>query len=137
MLRETLKQNSSLTHLTLQGNNFDDGAALVWADIISVTLFYSTQLNSTQASLNCICLYFQNTIRIEYLDLSHNNFGEEGGRILGPAIAENASIKYLNLSWNNIRRKGATAIAKGLGVIQFNLINYFSCLFIYLILTLG
>jgi hypothetical protein len=58
----------------------------------------------------------KNTIRIEYLDLSHNDFGEEAGRVLGPAIAENASIKELNLSWNNIRRKGAIAIAKGLSV---------------------
>lgn len=48
--------------------------------------------------------------------MSHNNFGEESGKILGPAIAENISIKTLNLSWNNIRRKGAVAIAKGLGV---------------------
>jgi Ran GTPase-activating protein (RanGAP) involved in mRNA processing and transport len=59
---------------------------------------------------------FKNTIKIEYLDLSHNNFGEESGKLLGPAIAENASIRELNLGWNNIRRKGALAIAKGLGV---------------------
>ena len=65
------------------------------------------------------------------MDLSHNNFGEEGGRILGPALAENDSIKYLNLSWNNIRRKGATAIAKGLGVIKFHANTYILfCLFI-------
>jgi hypothetical protein len=46
--------------------------------------------------------------------LSHNNFGEESGRLLGPAIAENASLKHLILSWNNIRRRGAIAIAKGI-----------------------
>ena len=35
-LREILKLNSSLTHLTFQGNNFDDSTAPIWADIISV-----------------------------------------------------------------------------------------------------
>lgn len=55
--------------------------------------------------------------------MSHNNFGEESGKILGPAIAENISIKNLNLSWNNIRRKGAVAIAKGLGVTNFQIIK--------------
>ena len=66
-------------------------------------------------------------MRIEYLDLSHNNFGEESGKILGQAIAENASIKTLNLSWNNIRRKGAIAIAKSLSVILD--LNYYICVF--------
>ena len=63
-----------------------------------------------------LVIILQNTIKIEYLDLSHNEFGEEAGKILGPAIAENNSIKYMDLSWNNLRRKGAIAIAKGLGV---------------------
>ena len=98
MLKETLKQNTSLTHLTLQGNKFDDATASIWAEIIS------------------------NTIKIEYLDLSHNEFGEAAGKLLGPAIAENSSLKHLNLSWNNIRRKGAAAVAKGLGVSDQNLI---------------
>ncbi len=60
-------------------------------------------------------------MRIEYLDLSHNNFGEDSGKLLGNAIAENSSIQELNLSWNNIRKKGALGIAKGLSV------NYLLC----------
>ena len=55
-------------------------------------------------------------MRIEYLDLSHNNFGEEAGKLIGNAIGENTSIVHLNLSWNNIRRKGAVGITKGLCV---------------------
>lgn len=35
-LREVLKTNSSLTHLTFQGNHFDDTSAPIWADIIAV-----------------------------------------------------------------------------------------------------
>lgn len=85
----------------MQGNRFDDVTAVVWAEIIS------------------------NTIKLEYLDLSHNEFGEEAGKLLGPAIAENNSIRYMDLSWNNLRRKGAIAIAKGLStnssIKQFDL----------------
>ena len=35
-LRETFKQNNSLTHITLRGNNFDDTTAPIIADIIAV-----------------------------------------------------------------------------------------------------
>lgn len=38
------------------------------------------------------------------------------GIVLGPAIAENSSLKELDLSWNSLRRKGATAIALGVKV---------------------
>lgn len=38
------------------------------------------------------------------------------GIVLGPAIAENSSIKELDLSWNSLRRKGASAIAQGVKV---------------------
>lgn len=36
--------------------------------------------------------------------------------VLGPAIAENSSIKELDLSWNSLRRRGATALAQGVKV---------------------
>lgn len=88
-------------------------------------------------------------MKIEYLDLSHNNFGEESGKIkfvykkvyvykglsknvflcfqmkgkiLAPAIVENSSIKHLDLGWNNIRRKGAIAIAKAVAVIKITIL---------------
>ncbi len=41
---------------------------------------------------------------------------EQAGVVLGPAIAENSSLKSLDLSWNSIRRKGAKAIADGIKV---------------------
>jgi hypothetical protein len=72
----------------LQGNKFEDASAAVWADIIA------------------------NNLRIEYLDLSHNHFGEDSGKLLGAALAENSSLQELNLGWNNIRRRGALGIAK-------------------------
>ena len=59
---------------------------------------------------------FQNSQKVEYLDLSENRFDELSGEILGPAIAENTSIKELNLSWNYFRLSGAIAVARGIGV---------------------
>lgn len=64
-------------------------------------------------------MLLQNTTKIEYLNLSHNKFAEMAGVVLGPAIAENSSIKELDLSWNSLRRKGAVAIAQGIKVWIF------------------
>lgn len=58
----------------------------------------------------------QNTTKVQYLDLSHNHFGDVSGTILGPAIADNTCLKELDLSWNCIRRKGAVAITQGVKV---------------------
>ena len=59
---------------------------------------------------------FQKCSKLEYLNLSHNRLGEVAGLLLGPAIAENTTLKELNISWNTIRRKGAMAIAQGIKV---------------------
>lgn len=114
-LYDMLKQNNTLTHLVLQGNDFDDSSAEVWADIILVRESLSIKL-----SKNILIFCFENTNRLEYLDLSHNNFGELAGKLLGPAISENTSLKTLILSWNNLRSRGAIALAKGLQVVYKN-----------------
>ncbi|XP_076108096.1 uncharacterized protein LOC143076250 isoform X3 [Mytilus galloprovincialis] len=86
---EVMKTNSTLTHLTLSGNQFDDKSAIFFADAITAS-------------------------KLEYLNLSHNRFGEVAGLLLGPAIAENTTMKELDISWNNIRRKGAMALGQGI-----------------------
>lgn len=80
-------------------------------------------------------LVLQSSLHIRYLDLSHNEFGEAGGEILGPAVGmhsrlgggvarklflagDSESLRILNLSWNHLRRKGADAIADGLKVLH-------------------
>lgn len=62
--------------------------------------------------------------KIEYLNLSHNLFAEHAGLHLGPAIAENTSLKELDLSWNSLRRKGAIAIANGVKVTVIRTSTY-------------
>ena len=61
---------------------------------------------------------FQNATKIQFLDLSHNNFGDAAGMVLGPAIADNTCLKELDISWNCIRRKGSIAVTQGLKVIN-------------------
>lgn len=65
------------------------------------------------------------TSRIEVLNLSKNKLAEKAGVLLGPALADNASIRDLDLSWNSIRRKGATALAQSLKVtcVHFGLVS--------------
>jgi len=60
---------------------------------------------------------------IEAFNFLNNRFSEMGGVALGPAIGENSSIKELNLSWNSLRRKGAIAVAQGVKVHIFKLLN--------------
>ena len=76
---------------------------------------------------------------IDSLDLSHNEFREQGGILIGDAlgssfiyicelnvlftlvflfscIAANEDLEELNLSWNHLRGKGAECLAMGLAV---------------------
>ena len=55
--------NSTLSHLSLRGNRFGDKAIEPLAELL------------------------RGSYHIKFLDLSHNEFGEEAGIILGPAIS--------------------------------------------------
>ena len=63
-----------------------------------------------------IFIVFQKTTKIEYLNLSGNKLGPGAGVILGPALAENSSLRHLDLSWNGLSHRGAVAIANGIKV---------------------
>ena len=91
-LRDVLKQNNSLTHLILQGNRFGDSSAPIWADIITVNQY----LTIFKISISKKIFSFQNTLRIEYLDLSHNEFGEDSGKI-------KYIIKFLKLNFTILK----------------------------------
>jgi len=56
--------NSTLVHLSLRGNGFNDKASEPVGELI------------------------RGSFHIKYLDLSHNEFGEEGGLVLGPALSK-------------------------------------------------
>lgn len=57
-----LTSNSTLVHLELSRNGFNDKAAEPLAEAI------------------------RGSYHMQFLDLSHNDFGEKAGQILGPAL---------------------------------------------------
>lgn len=59
------------------------------------------------------------TQKLEFLDLSHNNFAGVSGGLLGYAISENTSLKEIDLSWNHFRKSGAVNLTKGISVRGF------------------
>ncbi|KFV01577.1 Uncharacterized protein C14orf166B [Pterocles gutturalis] len=59
-------------------------------------------------------VFLQGNYRVKELDLSHNEFNEKGGQLLGQMLASNATLEILDLSWNHLRRKGTVALGTGL-----------------------
>ena len=51
-----------------------------------------------------------------HLDLAWNAIGQRGGRYLGEALKESASLAELRLSYNGVADRGARALGEGLGV---------------------
>ncbi|XP_013388764.1 leucine-rich repeat-containing protein 74A isoform X3 [Lingula anatina] len=127
---EMLQDNVSIVRLNVADNNLKTAGA----KLLSYMLKMNAGLQALDASGNGFiehdAKYFASalqdvTFRLKELDLSHNNFSEEGGVLLGAALETNDTIEKLNLSWNSLRRKGAIAIGKGLrsnlGVKQLDL----------------
>ena len=66
-----INANSTLVHLSLSGNQFNDKAAEPLAEVI------------------------RGSYHIKFLDLSHNELGEDAGLTLGPAIGKKYSYSLL------------------------------------------
>ncbi|KAM8807950.1 leucine-rich repeat-containing protein 74A [Eudromia elegans] len=71
------------------------------------------QLAGTAHSL-CMIFSLQSNYQVKELDLSHNEFSEKGGQLLGQMLASNETLELLNLSWNHLSMKGAVALGTGL-----------------------
>ncbi|CAF3550873.1 unnamed protein product [Rotaria sp. Silwood1] len=85
-----LTLNRNLKKINLSGNKFND-------------------LDATQ-----LVEAFEQSKILHELDLSHNCFGEECGKVLGAYISGNDSLESIDLSWNNIRGRSAIDIANGI-----------------------
>ena len=62
-MNDMLKQNTTLTNLILQGNNFDDNAASLWADIITVNtwnniIFLIISLQNLTTAARSLFIFF-------------------------------------------------------------------------------
>ena len=89
-LSKALKANSSLTDLNLEGNSIGDAGAS--------SLSKALKANSSLTNLN----------------LSLNSIGDAGASSLSKALKENFSLADLNLSCNRIGDTGASSLSKAL-----------------------
>ncbi len=51
---------------------------------------------------------------LKYLDIGHNQLGNDAGEAIGRLLETNNSVETLRLQWNKFRLQGAEALASGL-----------------------
>ncbi|NXW26559.1 LR74A protein, partial [Phaetusa simplex] len=120
-IAEMLRENSSLQKLNISNNNLDTAGAKA---IASLLLDNKSSLHALQLSgglylarrSHCLCTFvsLQGNYQVKELDLSHNEFSEKGGQLLGQMLASNTTLEILDLSWNHLWRKGTEALGRGL-----------------------
>ncbi|NXD66935.1 LR74A protein, partial [Eolophus roseicapillus] len=120
-IAEMLRENSTLQELNISNNHLDTAGAEAIANLLLDNVsFLHTILLSGRLYLagrtHCLCTFvsLQSNFQVKELDLSHNEFSEKGGQLLGQMLDSNSKLEILDLSWNHLRRKGAVALGKGL-----------------------
>ncbi|NWU66488.1 LR74A protein, partial [Pterocles burchelli] len=119
-IAEMLKENSSLQELNISNKHLGTAGAEAIASLLldNMSYLHALQLSGglytpTQFSLLTF-VFLQGNYRVKELDLSHNEFNEKGGQLLGQMLASNATLEILDLSWNHLRRNGTVALGTGL-----------------------
>ncbi|NXA18224.1 LR74A protein, partial [Ibidorhyncha struthersii] len=119
-IAEMLRENSSLQELNISNNHLDTAGAEAIASLLLDNLSYLHALQLSGglylARSYCLCTFvsLQGNYQVKELDLSHNEFSEKGGQLLGQMLASNTTLEILDLSWNHLRRKGSEALGRGL-----------------------
>ncbi|NWY55524.1 LR74A protein, partial [Chionis minor] len=114
---EMLRENSSLQELNISNNHLDTAGAEAIASLLLDNMSYLRALQlSGRLRSHCLRTFvsLQGNYRVKELDLSHNEFSEKGGRLLGQMLASNTTLEILDLSWNHLKRKGTEALGRGL-----------------------
>ncbi|KAK3597844.1 hypothetical protein CHS0354_029415 [Potamilus streckersoni] len=99
MIMDMFNENDTLSLLNLSGNHFKEKDAERFAEILQNP--------------------HEQFISLRELDLSHNEFADEGAKIIGHALGKNDCLTKLSLKWNHIRSDGFTCIADGLTMNAF------------------
>uniref|UniRef100_A0A8C2U7E5 Leucine rich repeat containing 74A n=1 Tax=Coturnix japonica TaxID=93934 RepID=A0A8C2U7E5_COTJA len=111
---EMLRENRSLQELNISNNHLDTEGAEAIAGLL---LDNASHLHTLHLSGGLHTLkQLQHNFQVKKLDLSHNEFSEKGGHLLGQMLAVNTALEILDLSWNHLRRKGTMALGPGLKV---------------------
>ncbi|NWS73540.1 LR74A protein, partial [Crotophaga sulcirostris] len=121
-IAEMLRLNSALQELNISNNHLDTAGAEAIAGSLLENMSYLRALQlaggllAGRSNFLCILVSLQANYKVKKLDLSHNEFSERGGQLLGQMIDINTTLEILDLSWNHLRRKGTEALGKGLRV---------------------
>ncbi|NXE76867.1 LR74A protein, partial [Cochlearius cochlearius] len=120
-IAEMLRENSSLQKLNLSNNHLDTAGAEAIASLLldNMSYLHALQLSGglyAPKQSHCLCTFvsLQGNYQVKELDLSHNEFHEKGGQLLGQMLASNTTLEILDLSWNHLRRQGTVALGTGL-----------------------
>ncbi|KAF1661323.1 Leucine-rich repeat-containing protein 74A, partial [Aptenodytes patagonicus] len=122
-IAEMLRENSSLQELNISNNHLDTAGAEAIASLLldNMSCLHTLQLSGglwlqLAGRSHCLCTFvsLQGNYQVKELDLSHNEFYEKGGQLLGQMLASNSTLEILDLSWNHLRRQGTVALGTGL-----------------------
>ncbi|KAF1676412.1 LR74A protein, partial [Pygoscelis papua] len=122
-IAEMLRENSSLQELNISNNHLDTAGAEAIASLLldNMSYLHTLQLSGglwlqLAGRSHCLCTFvsLQGNYQVKELDLSHNEFCEKGGQLLGQMLASNTTLEILDLSWNHLRRQGTVALGTGL-----------------------
>ncbi|NXX15588.1 LR74A protein, partial [Podargus strigoides] len=123
-IAEMLRENSSLQELNISNNHIDTAGAEAIASLLldNMSCLHTLHLSGGlyapkqgwQSHRLCIFVSLQDNHQVKELDLSHNEFSEKGGHLLGNMLASNTTLEILDLSWNYLRRTGTVALGTGL-----------------------
>ncbi|NXC67150.1 LR74A protein, partial [Anhinga anhinga] len=120
-IAEMLRENSSLQELNISNNHLDTAGAEAIASLLLDNMSYLRALRLSgglylAGRSHCLCTFvsLQGNYQVKELDLSHNEFCDKGGQLLGQMLDSNTTLEILDLSWNHLRRKGTVALGAGL-----------------------
>uniref|UniRef100_A0A8B9N103 Leucine rich repeat containing 74A n=1 Tax=Accipiter nisus TaxID=211598 RepID=A0A8B9N103_9AVES len=86
-ITEMLRENSSLQELNMSNNHLDTAGAEAFASLLLDNMSYLHTLQLSGGS-HCLCTFvsLQGNYQVKELDLSHNEFSEKGGQLLGQML---------------------------------------------------
>ncbi|NWX99392.1 LR74A protein, partial [Nothoprocta ornata] len=119
-IAQMLRENCCLQKLNISNNHLGTKGAEAIAKLLLDNMSYlqvlqlSGGLHAPRAHSLCMIFSLQSNYQVKELDLSHNEFSEKGGQLLGQMLGNNETLELLNLSWNHLSMKGAIALGTGL-----------------------
>jgi hypothetical protein len=121
-LAEGLQDNSSLQHLSLEGNpvglNINEdkiaSSSLQMEEGIAQTDSIQRRRSTTIRVMSCFSNVLKHNQSIQILNISNALLNDTNGQDIKELVKSNTVLQDLNLAGNDIRTNGATAIAAGL-----------------------